>query len=490
MAVLPCKIFSAHVGQFLVEGVSEVPYNEIMGEPVSTLDQSGVPCCRHYGRDEPNPGLAMVFSCGDAAAKVISLSDGAIEIGRGHTEALSDPRISRRHARVWFDGQRFWVHDLGSKSGTFVDGRAAPPDHPSEVRRVVRAGDSLFLVSKDVRPLLTHGVRLVYDRVLGPAMQKLLDACAQAAKFGGALHITGESGTGKEMLARCFHDSRPSGDGRFVPVNCAAIPTGLAERLLFGTRRGAYSGADKDAEGYVQTANGGTLFLDEVADLDLDIQAKLLRVLESKEVYPLGASQPVRVDLQICSATNKDLRQQASHGRFREDLYYRIGKPAVSIPPLRKRPEEMAYLAAAVARQVSSKLVVHASLLETCFLLPWPGNVREFLVEVRTAAQVAFAAGCPRVEERHLSSSAGMALSIEGKQGDVAPSGNASKSNPPDLAERNHIDSVLRENGGNMTKSAQALGMHRTQLYRLVEKYGLDQRKYSNKAPMGFDAEE
>ena len=234
---------------------------------------------------------------------------------------------------------------------------------------------------RDVGPVQRLGVRVTAGRVEGPALQEALQAVARAARLGTTLHITGESGAGKEGLARTFHAGGPRPSGPFQAVNCATIPEGVAERLLiFGAKRGAYSGADADADGYLVAAHGGTLFLDEVAELGLAVQAKLLRVLETGEVLPLGAAKPRKIDLRFCSATHRDLRAQVAAGKLREDLYFRIATPRVVVPPLRERPEEIAWLLeAAAAEVISPGLALHASLVEGH--LPPPalasGNVRE-----------------------------------------------------------------------------------------------------------------
>src|SRR6185436_2830275 len=189
-------------------------------------------------------------------------------------------------------------------------------------------------------------------------------------------------------------------------VNCAAIPHTIAERLLFGARRGAYSGAEADAIGYVQEADGGTLFLDEIAELDAQVQAKLLRVLESREVLSLGASRPRKVDFALCSAASKDLRALVGSGGLREDLYFRIGRPAVMLPALRHRPEEIPALIARELARCSPALTAHVALVEQCLLRPWPGNVRELVAEIRVAAQAAAKDG-NRVTAHHLAPSAG-----------------------------------------------------------------------------------
>jgi DNA-binding NtrC family response regulator len=292
--------------------------------------------------------------------------------------------------------------------------------------------------------------------------------------------IRGESGTGKEGVARAFHRDGPRREGPFVAVNCAAIPQGIAERLLFGVRRGAYSGAEADAEGYVQAADGGTLFLDEVADLDLQVQAKLLRALETREVMPLGASRPRTVDLHVCSASNRDLRTQVTSGKLREDLYYRIARPAVTLPPLRERLEEIPALVEREVRRVAPELTLDVSFVEACLLRPWPGNVRELLIEARSAAQAALMEDAPLLESRHLDPGAGKPLLAGGSMmpaADAPPSTGSparemrSRSRPLDGEERGRIEEVLLREGGNVAAAARALGMHRTQLRRLIGRH-------------------
>jgi DNA-binding NtrC family response regulator len=272
-----------------------------------------------------------------------------------------------------------------------------------------------------------------------------------------------------------------------VPVNSSTIPHTIAERLLFGAKRGAYSSAEADAGGYVQEAEGGTLFLDEIADLDPQVQAKLLRLLESQEVLPLGAARPRKIDFAFCSATNKDLRALVSAGMLREDLYFRIGRPVVALPALRNRPEEIPELIVQTLATVSPVLVAHVSLVEQCLLRPWPGNVRELRTELRDAAIHALADG-NRVEARHLSPTAGSVFGIAMPDHRSAPpmppdrptpaphasspSDGPRRRTPRDEAElRQRIEETLRNNGGNVAATARALGLHRTQLRRLLERY-------------------
>jgi len=413
------------------------------------------------------PGLVVVFARGTAAARVMPLDKGALELGRGDDGPgkLDDGRVSRRHARVTRDDKGFSVTDLGSQNGSFADGRALAANTPVALDRVLRVGDSLLVPVADVGPYERFGVRVVEGFVRGPAMQATLEEVEAAAASGSVLHVCGESGSGKEGIARAFHLAGPRAKGPLVAVNCAAIPPGLAERLLFGAKKGTYSGADQDASGYLQDADGGTLFLDEIAELEAQVQAKLLRALEAKEVLPLGTSKPRKIELGFCSATNKDLRALVAAGTVRDDLYFRVGRPAVQLPALRNRPEEIAAL---VVRELESAgTSAHVTLVEQCLLRAWPGNVRELLAELRTAAQAAAKDG-DRVTAQHLAASAGSAFGA----GDAAE---PVKRAPPVVDDdgRKRIEDALRANAGNVTATARALGLHRNQLRRLIERHGI-----------------
>jgi DNA-binding NtrC family response regulator len=225
------------------------------------------------------------------------------------------------------------------------------------------------------------------DFVVGtsPAMKQVLALARRVAPTPSTLLILGESGTGKDVLARTVHRfaqaAKPT-DGRFVAINCAAIPADLLESQLFGHRKGAFTGADRDAPGVFAHAGSGTVFLDEVGDLPLGTQAKLLRAIEQKEVLPVGASEPVKVQARIVAATNKDLETEAKAGRFRQDLFFRLNVVSVTLPPLRERredvPELVSFLLGKHARAAGkpfSGLSHEAMRLVNGY--PWPGNVRE-----------------------------------------------------------------------------------------------------------------
>jgi transcriptional regulator with PAS, ATPase and Fis domain len=427
------------------------------------------------------PGLVVVFSGGSSAARILPLTAGFVELGRSGDGrgVIDDERVSRRHVRVDVKAGRWMVTDLGSHNGTFVDGvRTAAPDTP--VRRVIRIGDTLLIPSDDLGPLQRVGVRSVDGFVRGPAMAAVVAEVERIARTAATLHIRGETGTGKEGIAHAFHHASPRAGRALVPVNCATIGESLAERLLFGARRGAFTGA-VDQIGYVQQADRSTLFLDEIADLGLQVQAKLLRVLESREVMPVGASTPEKVDFALCSATGKSLRALVGAGALREDFYFRVGTPSVTLPPLRERPEEIPAIVAQVLARRSPALVPHVSLVELCLLRPWPGNVRELIAALAHAAATA-GTDSGRVTSQHLPLDAGSVFGSPAVGTATTLPDGASATSGEGPARRvlrrgaeweTRMRDALRDHEGNIAAAARALGIGRTQLRRLMKLYGI-----------------
>jgi len=217
------------------------------------------------------------------------------------------------------------------------------------------------------------------------AMEELLEQARRIARSDVSVLIQSESGTGKELLARAIHDASHRAEGPFVPINCAAIPENLLESELFGHRKGAFTGADRNRTGLFETAHGGTLFLDEIGDMPLEFQAKLLRVLQEGEVRPVGATESIPVDVRIISATHADLEAAIASGSFREDLYYRLNVMMLEMPPLRERREDIPLLASHfldLVRRRNSDCLARSfapEAMEALMAAPWPGNIRQLL---------------------------------------------------------------------------------------------------------------
>jgi transcriptional regulator with GAF, ATPase, and Fis domain len=422
--------------------------------PDVTEDQSWV---QRGGRNVPTPCLVAIWTGRKPLLTPIEIGSTVVTVGRGDDAdiTIDDRRMSRRHVELSREAGRWRIRDLDSHNGTYVDGVQIKGTVERTELRVVRAGDTLLVARPDLG-MYQHPTMQLDGAVVGPTLQATYAALDAVARGGSTLHIIGETGSGKELAARRFHDVGSNASGPFVAVNCAAIPTTLAEGMLFGVRKGAYSGADADRDGYFVAADHGTLFLDEIGELALDVQAKLLRVIETKQVAALGSTKPRTVEVRVCSATHRDLRGAVSDGSFREDLFYRIGRPTVVVPPLRERPEDIAYLTIAAAGRVAPKLAVHGSLVEQLLLRPWPGNVRELVAEVADAAGRAVAARAEAITAEHLADEAGTTVIAKSeKSGDL------------DAAT---VTAALERNHGNVAAAARDLGVHRNQLRRFLAK--------------------
>jgi len=214
------------------------------------------------------------------------------------------------------------------------------------------------------------------DIVIG-SLKNIFDDALIAASTDEPVLILGETGTGKEVLARFIHQNSNRKDKVFIPINCAAIPPSLLESELFGYKKGAFTGADKDKKGILEEANGGTVFLDEIAELPMESQVKLLRAIEEKEIIPVGDTKPKQIDVRFIASTNVDLKSSVEKGKFRKDLYYRLSVFVYRLPPLRERifdlPEFVRYFVQSRGRDVK----VSPEVMELFFCYPWPGNIRE-----------------------------------------------------------------------------------------------------------------
>ena len=309
-----------------------------------------------------------------------------------------------------------------------------------------------------------------WRRELITQSQKMENTLRQArlvAQSEASVLIQGASGTGKELLARAIHRAGRRADRPFVAVNCAAIPENLLESELFGHRKGAFTGAIYDHKGLIPAADGGTLFLDEIGDMPLALQAKLLRVLQDREVRAVGATQGATVDMRVISATHRDLDAQMKAGRFREDLYYRLNVVSLVLPPLAERREDIVplaahYLKATAARYGKTVQAFAPEALELMLAAPWPGNVRQLINVVEQVVALCASGVVP-------ASLVQQALREE-------PAPLASLEEARNAFEREYLIRILRITAGNVTQAAKLAQRNRTEFYKLLERHRLEPR--------------
>jgi transcriptional regulator of acetoin/glycerol metabolism len=327
-----------------------------------------------------------LFWSGLGARPPIRLGDTTLLLGRGEagTGQLDFPGVSRRHAEVSRQGPLYTIRDLGSTNGTFLNGERIQGSALSE-GDVLRLGDAVAVVLRVRDELAPPRVEEPIPGVLfGPGLNELLESVRRLAADDLPIMIEGATGVGKEGIARALHELSGR-KGALQAVNCGALPPNLAEAELFGHRKGAFTGAEQAGLGHVRAAHQGTLFLDELYDLAPAVQTKLLRVLQEKQVLPLGETRSVPVDVRVVAASLVPLSELVTRGRLREDLAARLAGMSLVVPPLAERRADIPVLLAHFLREHSGGRApaVDGKLLEHLLLRPWPGNVRELQLLAR-----------------------------------------------------------------------------------------------------------
>jgi DNA-binding NtrC family response regulator len=445
-------------------------------------------------------GLVLVFAPPPAPARVVLASRTSI-FGRDPPPGgvvVAHGSASRLHARLTPSADGAILTDLGSRNGTLVRGRRI-----SEARLVlgddVRIGDALYVYVDDAAAFAESAPkpRLPAGCVGGPRLARALEGLSAIAVTDLPVLVRGATGTGKELVARAVHDWSGR-SGKFAAVNCAAIPSTLLESELFGARKGAFTGADRDRLGWVRTAHGGTLLLDEIGDLPLDAQAKLLRMIETREVVPLGASSAEKVDVRLVAATHRDLGALVGSGAFRGDLLARLMGFSIELPPLVARKEDLpALLAHVLGQEGRADLRPTLPFMIGLLRWDWPFNVRELRTVIRRAVALATARGGHELTADHLPEPMRAALLAYGEPVALAPLGDespASATLPPPISPASEgprvprprdrapsastLAALLSEHGGNVAQVARALGKDRAQIHRWMKAHALDPNAY------------
>ena len=403
----------------------------------------------------------------------------------GNSLRLTNETVSRYHFEIEPTPLGFLLRDLGSTNGTFVDGYRVREVYLPK-RATIKAGEvtlAFEALGEEVPIALSREDR--FGDVLGrsPAMRELFDMLERVAQKDLTILLEGESGTGKERLAEAIHLRSPRAHKRFVVFDCAAVPASLMESELLGHERGAFTGAEQKRIGRFEEAHGGTLFIDEIGELPLELQPKLLRALEKREIRRIGGSQIIPVDVRVVAATNRDLVREVNRNTFREDLYYRLAVVRVRVPPLREREGDVPLLVehfvleALDGDEAATKEAIASITEENWKRLvshPWPGNVRELrnFIE-RTMAitgGVDASAATSTARPQSVPTTVGPAT-LAGAAIDLARPYIEAREELLAHFEKGYLEAQLARHGGNISRAARAAGLDRMHFKRLLARH-------------------
>ncbi|HEY8078160.1 MAG TPA: sigma 54-interacting transcriptional regulator [Labilithrix sp.] len=439
---------------------------------------------------------------------------GEITIGRGDdaTVRIDHATVSRKHVTLRL-GEELEIIDHGSFNGTSIGGKKLAPNVPTrlDLATIAELGETMVVVQVAGAEMITGSRSAAASTPrpeLSPAMQHLYRLAESVAQSNITVVVRGETGAGKEVLGEEIHKRSARAGGALVKLNCAAMPEQLLESELFGYERGAFTGATQTKPGLIEAADGGTLFLDEIGEMPLATQAKLLRVVETREVMRLGSVKPKAIDVRFVAATHRDLEDMVMRGTFRQDLYYRLNGVSLWIPPLRERVEEIPRLAIEfVARfcRESKRPILPISDAAMAVLksYPWPGNVRELRNVMERAIvfcrSVAIAPDHLGLANERSSRPPSAALPVAFAATQFAPVPSSAPPTPPtpppgaagtvafgsrlpeemEKLERERILAALAQCGGNQTQAAEMLGISRRTLLRRLDEYNVPRPRKS-----------
>ncbi|MBI4862925.1 MAG: sigma 54-dependent Fis family transcriptional regulator [Candidatus Riflebacteria bacterium] len=433
-------------------------------------DEDSPPTARMEGapvRVRLRRGVLLVLDGADAGRQV-SVESERITIGSDPSAdlRLCDRTVSKRHVEIEALNGQFLLRDLGSTTGTFLNGTRVKEAYLAPGDLLVLGACSLRFEPRmeEVRILPSSSDRFGLLYGTGTPMRQVFGVLERVAPTDSTVLVCGETGTGKDLIARSIHAASPRKQKPLMVFDCSAVSPELMGSELFGHVEGAFTGASRSRKGAFEAAHGGTVFLDEIGELPIDLQPKLLRVLEAREVRPLGANSPVSVDVRVVAATHRDLDALVRAGRFRQDLFYRLAVVRIDLPPLRERREDLKGLARALLEGLSPGRPAPELTDDAVAALAvqaWPGNVRELRnVLERT---IALAPG-PRLAARDLM------LVSSGSPSDQAPDLSGLTL---DQIEREVIRQALERSGGNQKEAARQLGIHRNTFREKMKRAGL-----------------
>ena len=426
----------------------------------------------------------FVFDKGGRTREKI-YDQGVVTIGAmdDNDLTINEETVSRFHCKVVQEEEGYVLVDLGSTNGTFINRVRIREAYLKSGCTVQLGKAELKFYFADEKVPIVPSKKERLGSLIGRnlKMREIYGIIEKIAPVGTTVIVEGETGTGKEVVAQTIHQLSPRASGPMMIFDCGAVPENLIESELFGHEKGSFTGAIMTRQGLFEMAHGGTLFLDELGELGLELQPKLLRALEQREIRRVGSSKPIKVDVRVIAATNRNLEEEVRSGRFRQDLFYRLSVVRVVLPPLRERPEDIPPLvdhflkSHTFNRRPDGSLKVEQIEQEALDLLAgyrWPGNVRELVNVIERA--VSFSDG-PLIHTRDLPDQlrlAGTSAGIEAATGEVTFK--AAKERWVSSFERDYILALLKKNEGNISHAAREADIDRKYFRKLMRKYGIE----------------
>jgi transcriptional regulator with PAS, ATPase and Fis domain len=419
--------------------------------------------------------MTLVVTKGADAGKRVALTKKRFVIGKGASCDLRflDATVSRQHLEIEASEEACFVRDLGSTNGTQINGTRIMEAFLAPGDRVQAGNIELMLQpvyetpeERSLGALEQFGTLIAAS----PSMKSILGMLRKAAQSGTTVLLRGETGVGKSALAKALHTEGPRREGPFVVFDCASVAPTLVESELFGVKKGAFTGAYESRAGACELAGGGTLFVDEICDLPIELQAKLLRVLEDKEVQRLGDTKPRKLDIHVIAATRINLEEAVREGRFRRDLYYRIAVLEVMVPPLRNRKEDLPLLCNHFLKETRGDNAwsrFTPALRDELLAYSWPGNIRE-LRNVLERLECIGPDGVLTPQMREERPDEGLAFSFE-----MDRPFKEAKEELIDAFEREYLAKLLERSKGRIAPAAREAGLNRKYFYDLLRKHGL-----------------
>ncbi len=389
---------------------------------------------------------------------------------------LADETVSRVHFEIVRDAKGYLVRDLKSTNGTFLDSAEVKEAYLRAGSVIAIGATELKFTPFEERIEILPSEKEALGEMVGksPSMREIFGLIERIAATDATVLIEGETGTGKDMIARTLHQLSPRADKPFIVVDCGAVAGTLIESELFGHEKGAFTGAVSARQGAFELASGGTVFLDELGELSLDLQPKLLRVLEQRELRRVGGTKTLKVDLRVIAATRKDLRSEVEKGKFREDLYFRLNVVPITAPPLRERREDIPLLIEHLLRKLGPDGAQISEATRAALMAhDWPGNVRE----LRNVIERALALGAdPGMLVAPLGTETSTAKGVQLRDAlefEPGLSFRDTKEKWNELFERRYLAWLIKRADGNISKAARDADMDRKYLHKLLRKYGI-----------------